>query len=479
MLDRRKKWIFAAALILAVWLVISGSLVPGMFSDQSVFASTAERLLRGDRLYVDVWDNKDPFIYYSLALVRGISPLAQIPLEVIGVLICCLAVFWISRGLPSSPVATTMLAFAVVPVIVTGLGYEAGMTELPAVTIGLVGVALLLRGRWGLAGLTIGILAMVKIILLPVLGLAAVALAIRRRTIRGCLVTVLIATVTILLCLGIVAGRGELGAYGQMLVANFRYAGGGDTSHSLAGGMLQNLTSATGPGTVAACLAALGLLLVPRPSGTRGNTALDELGTTVFVVLAGVIVVLLFTGKWPHHGSYLALPVVLAATWAASALAPALSGLSPARVSLLGIVATIVLGGSWPVHYLSVARAAPIRWASLTVVSPATHALDSLGRGHTYARIGQNDDRAHAYGLDGWRLACPAFHQYPFQSYDLLHKTLVCLPRADALIVAASAAPVEGRPDWNRYLADAEKLLAQQYTCTPVDDVRLCVRNGL
>ena len=53
------------AVVLA-WVVALPRLVPSTFGDHGTFVSVAERLLAGDRLYVDVWDNKDPLFYLSL-----------------------------------------------------------------------------------------------------------------------------------------------------------------------------------------------------------------------------------------------------------------------------------------------------------------------------------------------------------------------------------------------------------------------------
>src|SRR5690242_21618277 len=47
-------------LVVIAWAVALPRLVPSTFGDHGTYASVAERLIAGDRLYVDVWDNKDP-----------------------------------------------------------------------------------------------------------------------------------------------------------------------------------------------------------------------------------------------------------------------------------------------------------------------------------------------------------------------------------------------------------------------------------
>jgi hypothetical protein len=71
--------------VVIAWAVALPRLVPSTFGDHGTYASVAERLIAGDRLYVDVWDNKDPLFYYALALGRLVSPLADVALEILWV----------------------------------------------------------------------------------------------------------------------------------------------------------------------------------------------------------------------------------------------------------------------------------------------------------------------------------------------------------------------------------------------------------
>ena len=56
----------AVALALAAAVSIAALRVtPQVWGDPGVWLSVAARLLDGDRLYADVFDNKDPFFFYS------------------------------------------------------------------------------------------------------------------------------------------------------------------------------------------------------------------------------------------------------------------------------------------------------------------------------------------------------------------------------------------------------------------------------
>jgi hypothetical protein len=50
------------------------SLVQPMGADQALYAYIGERILHGDRPYVDAWDQKPPAIHYTYALLRAIWP---------------------------------------------------------------------------------------------------------------------------------------------------------------------------------------------------------------------------------------------------------------------------------------------------------------------------------------------------------------------------------------------------------------------
>ncbi len=70
--------ILTGLLLVITWVVVIAITVPQAQSigpqpngDYGFFTAVAERLVAGDRLYVDIWDNKDPFVFYSIAVARA------------------------------------------------------------------------------------------------------------------------------------------------------------------------------------------------------------------------------------------------------------------------------------------------------------------------------------------------------------------------------------------------------------------------
>ena len=86
--------------VLAIGSVAAAAIraMPNMGSpDRGVFVSTAERMVAGDRLYVDVWDNKDPVFYYLMAAGRLVSPLMDYVLEVGWLAVVAVATYALAR----------------------------------------------------------------------------------------------------------------------------------------------------------------------------------------------------------------------------------------------------------------------------------------------------------------------------------------------------------------------------------------------
>lgn len=62
----RRYWLLAVAVSLAYGaLLVFLRGAPSLESDAGIFLSVAARLLHGDRLYADVFDNKDPLFFYA------------------------------------------------------------------------------------------------------------------------------------------------------------------------------------------------------------------------------------------------------------------------------------------------------------------------------------------------------------------------------------------------------------------------------
>lgn len=166
-----------SVVVVAVWAVAAALLtairaMPNMGSP-TAGCSVAERMAAGDRLYVDVWDNKDPVFYYLMAAGRVVTPLADYALEIGWLVVVAVAVYALARDVVDSALPAVVAA-ATGLLAVTGGAYIAGYTYLPGTALVLVAAALSARGRLGLLGSVLAVLVFAKPMMAP---LAVVAVA--------------------------------------------------------------------------------------------------------------------------------------------------------------------------------------------------------------------------------------------------------------------------------------------------------------
>jgi hypothetical protein len=82
---RRSAWLIAAALIALVFVLrLPTYFEPPYFGDEGIFAAVAARMLDGERLYADAWDNKPPLIYLVYACIVELFGPSTVGLRLFG-----------------------------------------------------------------------------------------------------------------------------------------------------------------------------------------------------------------------------------------------------------------------------------------------------------------------------------------------------------------------------------------------------------
>jgi hypothetical protein len=114
-------------------------------------------------------------------------------------------------------------------------------------------------------------------------------------------------------------------------------------------------------------------------------------------------------------------------------------------------------------------------FAQLSWASPESQRLLNLGNSGTYARFGWGD-YGHAVGLRHWHLACPRFHQYPFDTETVLSKDVECASTSPTLLIAANfLARADFLSSSEEFVARVEHLL-KDYSCDADSGMRVCTR---
>ena len=170
----------ALACVAIAWIITLPRLVPSTFGDHGTFISVAERLLAGDRLYVDVWDNKDPFFFVALALGRTVSPLGDIALEAFWVLVASWSTLLMARSAGADRRLALATGFGAIPLAPHRSRLRARHDPPARRRTCLAVVMCAVRSRWVLAGVLVGLLLLTKLILAPIAAGALLVVALHR-----------------------------------------------------------------------------------------------------------------------------------------------------------------------------------------------------------------------------------------------------------------------------------------------------------
>lgn len=474
------KWVPASLLI--IWVVVLPRIIPGTRSDRGIFVSVAERLLAGDVLYLEVFDNKDPLFYYFLALGRAISPYADIVLELLWIVAAGIAVYVMTRKLGCDAPAALFAAFGLTPLILTGGLYRTGYTHLPGTALVLLVMAATVSKRFAAAGSLLAVLAFLKLVMLPIALLLILTVIGLRKEWRA----LVPGSAAFALCVAALAGllhaRQELIPYLGAQMGNVSYSQGvvlEDRWGSFAGHLIRSSSI----DAVVIVVAIAGAILWVLARNREGRTPVERRGLVLWAcagsALVGAFVVLGLTGLWDHHGQVLYVPAILVGVGAVHRFQPSFNVRSILPVAALVGLAVVLSGPSAPLRYGGAALVTgPRALAALNDVSAEARAVLSVAPSGTYARLGANDDDGHAYGLRDWKLVCPRFQQYAFDGAEVLKSVAECLPKADVVLVSPAAGPKVGDSTWNAYWAEVESTLQEGYVCEARQEERICARRG-
>jgi len=484
----------------ALLVVLRGR--PTVESDAGVFLSVAGRLLRGDRLYVNVIDNKDPLFFYSHAIALDVFGWSgPFLLDVIWVAIAAAGTLLLLRAVSASWLVSA-IGFLAYPALLTGAWYDAGYSLLAALAFAPMIGYLWMRGDLVLAGALFALGFLFKVNLALVLASVPLAILVFRLTPRPVvsqLVKAAIGFAGVLAAAAIVlALRGELHGYLENLVDNVSYSRAvlGATGHAAGvrghveiaawaasqpvhfAGLAVNKALHLGVFTLVFVLALLLAIRTLWPgrgaSGAQAERDADDQSSRVLVALflsatVTTAITLALTAAWFVHDQMLAFPALMLIVFVAAKVRPRLGNL-PRAVPVLAIacVGIVVLGGTAGAGRTKGAIAS---WfheghSETAELLERVAAARFAGTGKvTFAHLGQNDeDAVGAFLADRFSLSCPEIAQYVFTPH--LDETLQCVreQRPELVLVTAKFKPIAGAPAaWNRFVADGSSLLASAY----------------
>ena len=449
--------------------------------------STTAGIRQGLPLYSGVWDNKDPLFDGAMALFASVLPVLAFVMDWFWLPVAAVGTVLIARRVVSLPTAL-LVGCVATPLLLIGPAYLPGLTNTPETAVALLCLGLLIN-RWYLwAGIAMGVLLFLKIIVFPAVLLCALALlafpTLRRGLLRvgGGLLFGAVAGV------GLMAVLGWLPGYATMLQRNLAYARDAIVYFGYPNSPSGHLTMLGREWAATGWLAAAGLAAILVAAGvTLGvrhfRVPPEEVLTVVWLVICtlGIGAALALTYLRVHHAQVLSLVAVMAVVVLAQLV-------EPIRWRVLSwiliLVGTFVLSGwSTPAQLLDVYRgrvaAFSATWADIDVVSKEAVLLNNVSAAtFTFARLGTNDDRGFLWDTrEGVILGCPEFHVYDFSPTEAYTRIDDCLRTVDVILKAdsfdafASPGNIGNVPS----ILDYVRI---NFTCIRLDDRQLCTRKG-
>lgn len=454
----------------------------GAVADYGFFTAVAERLRAGETLYVDVWDNKDPFVFFFLAVARNIGPNGFIGawlLEIGWVVVASVAAYFLARSVDVLPTLSALVAFVLSPFVLLGMAYFMGSTHLPAVALLLAAIALIYRDHPLAAGIAIGVLLFFKLVMVPMaVVVVVVAFVVLHR--RPALIPALGGFVGTLVTVGaLLAVRGELVPFIDTQLHNILYSQSPIVSAeytSVAQKIGQHIVILINPhvATLILISAAVGLVTMPWWKNSRARweqlPGLWWISAAAFVMAGTTIAV---TGKWFHHAEIFAvsstLVLILVTGW--------LSLVRNWRPWLAGVIAaflTYPLAMAPPaVHFLDPVTNWQENQRSSTSTDYITEELLTR-EPTTVAFVG--DLLPRSAGLADWTIVCRQVAQRPFNPEEVFLEAAECLPSAQTIVITRSFDPDSNFPAFTAFLEKVDMIVESDYTCEDTPAGRICTR---
>jgi hypothetical protein len=433
---------FTIIIGIPVWIVVFLGSALSRDTDGGIFLSVSEGVSSGLKLYVDIWDNKDPFFFILMSAASSLDPRIPFFMDLLWIPLASLGTWFIARKVMSLDRAG-FLSLIVTPILIVGPYYMSGWTNTPGTSLVLLSWGFFASKRFVLAGIILGLLAFIKITVFPI-GVLGIGILLFHRLTRAsalrCSIATLIALGFSILSLvlmgwfsGYLEALGRNREYSNTVIAYFGF----DDSP---GGHLAKLQSEL----ESKDWLAFGLVLILCALGAAA--AFSWKSTTEFRVVAvwaviasvGTAATLALTYVWPHHVQAVSLPLILAAI-VCGAIVPT----NWWHVAFLAavILATFILSGwgSWVAfrdHVVSIFDQFEQRVVEIHQTPLDSHLLNSVPSNvFSYARLGTNDDRGFLGSVrPGATLKCPYFHLYDFSPPESFRDTLSCIQEVDVIL---------------------------------------------
>lgn len=497
---RTSKRHFAIGIAIAIFFIICFTfrLIPDLYGDRAVFVSVAEYLLSGHRLYIDIYDNKDPLFFYAVSMQRLLGVTGEYLFELGMVIIATISAYDISRSVDHTGTKHKILLLIAVPLLVTGAFWMPGMTHLPATALSLLACSLFFRKKMVFAGECIGLVAFMKLIMFPLPAIFCLTHEIilwdKKNSGKHLSRIVIGFTSVSIVMLIILLVRHELLGYLKTQQNNFLYSNNSmlvDNSNLwnsfashfrtiflVSGGALR-----IGFSIIAIIISFSGYIATQPTIEKKSKSFL--ISTLATYIMS--IIILGLTGIWPHHLQLIYFSQTLILIYIATNF-NSKKTFANSSVGIAIVVLAILLSGTLRLSHYVASPEEIMTTISLLKESPQTKAFRAIyPNGAAFARLGRNSN-VIPHGAANDKLLCPDFAQYYFYSPERLSNILTCIKTSPTLIVDESFSRYDKAPsswpkdaqkkimmkNWNNFVEEGENIIKTQYSCKKLGTIRIC-----
>jgi hypothetical protein len=435
---------------------------PTTGSDAGIFLSVAGRLLAGDKLFRDVFDNKGPLFYYSDALALwGAGWRGPFLLDVAWLFVASAGAYLLLRRITNDPVVA-VFGQLLYPLLLTGIYFRdhTGYSELPGLSLLPLLAYLVYCRKPVLGGFAAAVILLLKADLLPVVmavGVAGFVSERGRRLASAVLFFVVATALGVSLIFLVLVIRGEAGAYVATLRENAGYqrralqvvfGWSGIRGHLL---VVRALLPSLARDLMVAVVAFTAVVILAGGGDARRRLLGSRLAVMTLAASLGTLVMLAETALWNHQLQALAFPIFLGGALALECTR--MSFRRSRRLWATGAVAAVAAYFVLAALFLNPPRLANVRaWSASpthyvsNVLQSASEQTKGMRTPLSYFHLGGNDETGQGAFLDSsFQLACPRFHQYPFSPPTALRETIRCMERRRPQLIAVT--PLF-REDW-------------------------------
>lgn len=485
--------------IIAIAVVVFGiRLIPVPEGDRAIYEAVGQGLLTGQRLYAEIYDNKDPLFFYAVALQRSLGSFSAWLFEAISLSLGGYSLAGLHRWLTGEIQARQEWTTGILGALLLSGGFwGSGQPQLPASALMLFSALLIVRGHPKAAGVCTGLMAGFKLIAMPIGLTLAFCLLSKQGTKERLQFTAGTAISAALLGLFLQL-RHELAAYGKTLSNNFLYSQGvliqpGTPIEVLASHARTLFLSGKNNMLM---LAAVALAAVILWQAARERSARrSQLARAGLMALFCALGITTLTGLWAGHLQLLYPTQCLAVVVVVQGWKPQLRLQQTIRLPIM-LIMTAFMSGTLdllPTYWMHPPQIAE-KINRLHLRSPEELALQAAFPRSVpnFARLGGNSSSIPV-GLKGSHLTCAEFHQYGFYSNERLDMILECFKRSPVVLISpdfeiwnkppswfpkeAQALVIQKR--WNRFVEQSQRILDQAFSCQRhTSGAQVCIKHS-